>query len=171
MKVVYVISFFLIFILGTGLYNVYQISQNIVVVPSLQTLALFDPQQSEVPGVTQISQQMKQMIIAGKQTEAYVQAWSLGLNILVIILSALAALLSSISAVRALPKRKATISIAVITFFCAGINSSQSYFTQKKESVSTKTEQVKKLREEMKDLTPSELIQQLSRYQTRLDEL
>lgn len=152
-----------------GVRNAYQLVQASSV--PMGTIASFDPEQNAVPGVSQIGDRIKKLIFTLKSLESKNRNWSIGLNAGVTLLTALAALIASIITVRAITKRNATITIAVLTFLSTLLNAGQSHFTKEKEIITAKIEEVRKLRKEMEELAPAELSGQLERYNNALDEI
>lgn len=167
----YLVGIALLAIAAASVYEMYRMIEHPVVVPTTQSLAGFDSQQNQVPGVPEINQRMRDRIIQLKKQEAAHRQWTIVFNAGVTMLTALAALIATITTVRAVTKRRSTILVAVLTFCSTLLNYGQSHFATEKDEAARKTEQIKKWRLELESLPPKDLRDQLERYNNYLDEL
>lgn len=171
MKLFYIAAALLLFISVGNFFEMYRMQKYRIVIPSMQSLAGFDAQQNMVPGVQEINQRMRELIISFKQEESRYRSWATGLTAGVTVFTAIAALLSGIAAARGMTKKKATIAVAILTFFSSLLNYGTAHATTEKEEAVRKTEQVRKWRAEMEIMSPDQLKGKLDHYHHELDEL
>lgn len=161
----------LIFILNVrNTYQSFSRMENITVAFDT-TVQAFDPALITVPGFKEIEDKMSGMIKGYKKTEHNCSLWNIIFNLLVTILTGLTALITSISTIKNSAVSKAAgIRIAVITFTAAILSFGQSQITSGKETAQKYKEKVITIRDELEALKPDELINQISKFNRRLDE-
>lgn len=135
------------------------------------TVQAFDPELNAVPGFKEIEVKMSAMIKGYKKTQHNSSIWNIVFNLLVTILTGLTVLITTISTIKNSTVSKAAgIRIGVIAFIATLLSFGQSQITTVKETAQKYKESVITIRDEMEALKTDELINQVSKFNRRLDE-
>jgi hypothetical protein len=131
----------------------------------------FDPELNINPEFNDIETKISSMIVGEKVTINKCSKWGIALNLLITIVTGLAALLTTISTIKNNSVTKSVaILVAIITFASSLISYSAGQINAIKENSENKKQKIIKIREELESLKSSELNSQLPIFNRKLDE-